>query len=162
RSPAQHHAAARCRMRDGDRPYRLGTPPGGRARPVARAGGAPRRRRARRRPGVRGDRGQLGRYLCVGRPPRLERGMTAVHRAVAAALAADGMAVLVTDLDAQACDAVAKEINAAGVPGRAAGCALDVTDAGDWARAMRLARRFGAPPRVLVNNAGAMGLSRLG
>jgi len=85
-----------------------------------------------------------------------------IGRAVAAALAADGMAVLVTDLDAQACDAVAKEINAAGVPGRAAGCALDVTDAGDWARAMRLARRFGAPPRVLVNNAGAMGLSRLG
>src|SRR2546421_56194 len=79
-----------------------------------------------------------------------------------AGLPADGMAVLLPAPDGQACDAVAKEINAAGVPGRAAGCALDVTDAGDWARAVRLARRFGEPPRVLVNNAGAMGLSRLG
>jgi NAD(P)-dependent dehydrogenase (short-subunit alcohol dehydrogenase family) len=84
-----------------------------------------------------------------------------IGRAVATAFAAEGMAVLVTDLDAQACDAVAKEINADGGPGRAAGCVLDVTDAAGWARAMRLARRFGAPPRVLVNNAGAMGLSRL-
>jgi 3alpha(or 20beta)-hydroxysteroid dehydrogenase len=84
-----------------------------------------------------------------------------IGRAVAAALAAEGMAVLVTDLDAQACDAVAKEINSGGGPGRAAGCALDVTDSAGWARAMRLARRFGAPPGVLVNNAGTMGLSRL-
>src|SRR5207247_11204059 len=98
------------------------------------------RRRTRRRARV------VGRLMTDTKVAIVTGAAGDIGRAVAAELAAEGMAVLVTDLDAQACDAVAKEINAGGGPGRAAGCALDVTDAGGWARAKRLARRFGAAP----------------
>jgi NAD(P)-dependent dehydrogenase (short-subunit alcohol dehydrogenase family) len=88
-------------------------------------------------------------------------GAGGIGRAIATTLAADGVAVLVTDRDAQACDTVAKEINGGDAPGRAAGYALDVTDPAGWERAMRVARRFGSPPTVLVNGAGTLDQSRL-
>jgi 3alpha(or 20beta)-hydroxysteroid dehydrogenase len=84
-----------------------------------------------------------------------------VGRSVARMLVTEGAGVLVTDLDAQACQAVAKEINDGGRPGHAVGCALDVTDSAAWADAMRLARRRFGYPNVLVNNAGTIGLNDL-
>ncbi len=69
--------------------------------------------------------------------------------------------MVVADLDAQACHALAKELAAAGGPGRAVGCGLDVTDPTQWAAAMRLARRRFGYPTVLVNNAGVIGLHDL-
>ena len=84
-----------------------------------------------------------------------------IGRAVAARLVADGAGVLVTDLDEQVCQTVAKEINDGGAVGRAVGCRLDVTDAEDWTAATRLARRRFGYPDVLVNNAGVIGVNDL-
>jgi NAD(P)-dependent dehydrogenase (short-subunit alcohol dehydrogenase family) len=84
-----------------------------------------------------------------------------IGRAVAALLVAGGAGVLVTDLDEQDCESVAKEVNAAGAPGRAVACRLDVTDPVSWASAMVLARRRFGYPNVLVNNAGVIGVNDL-
>lgn len=84
-----------------------------------------------------------------------------IGRAVAGLLAADGAGVLVSDLDEQACHALAKELNGGGGPGRALACRLDVTDGAAWADAMRLARRRFGYPTILVNNAGVIGINDL-
>jgi NAD(P)-dependent dehydrogenase (short-subunit alcohol dehydrogenase family) len=68
-----------------------------------------------------------------------------------------GMGVLVTDLDEEACRRAAARLNEGGRTGRALGCALDVTDASSWERATRLARRRFGHLDILVNNAGALG-----
>jgi NAD(P)-dependent dehydrogenase (short-subunit alcohol dehydrogenase family) len=88
-------------------------------------------------------------------------GAGGIGRAVATVLAAEGAGVLVTDLDVQACETVAKEINDAASAGRAAGCRLDVTDAASWDEALRVARRRFGYPNILVNNAGVMETDRL-
>lgn len=84
-----------------------------------------------------------------------------IGRAVAQRLVAEGAGVVVTDLDAAACTALASELNVAGPPGRALGHRLDVTVAADWTAAVRAARRTFGYPDVLVNNAGAIGLHGL-
>ena len=68
-------------------------------------------------------------------------------------LVADGAGVLVTDLDGQACAALAKELNGQRPAGRALGCALDVTDAASWDDVTRLARRRGRWSDPLVRQA---------
>jgi NAD(P)-dependent dehydrogenase (short-subunit alcohol dehydrogenase family) len=100
--------------------------------------------------------GASGRRVAV-----ITGGAGGIGRAVASMLAAEGIGVLVTDLDAQACDAVAKEINDGGRPGRASGCRLDVTDVANWDEALRVARRRFGYPNILVNNAGVMETDRL-
>ncbi|GGU14826.1 SDR family oxidoreductase [Nocardioides albus] len=71
---------------------------------------------------------------------------------VAQRLAADGMKVVVLDLDEAACELVAKEIREAGGTALAAGC--DVSDeAAVKTTVARVVEEVGAPT-VLVNNAG--------
>jgi NAD(P)-dependent dehydrogenase (short-subunit alcohol dehydrogenase family) len=84
-----------------------------------------------------------------------------IGQAVAELFVTEGAGVLVTDLDGEACQAYAKALNARGLPGRAAGRALDVTDPDDWAGAVRLVRRLFGYPQVLVNNAGLLGVAGL-
>ena len=74
-----------------------------------------------------------------------------IGAAAARALAQDGAAVLVTDLDEAAAKAVAAEIEAAG--GRAAAHRLDVADEGQWAAAVAAAERAFGPVSILVGNA---------
>ena len=76
-----------------------------------------------------------------------------IGAAVARELAAQGCAVLVTDLDGDACTAVAGEITAAG--GTARGWQLDVTDPASVAAAVAQAADLGGGSlQILVNNAG--------
>jgi NAD(P)-dependent dehydrogenase (short-subunit alcohol dehydrogenase family) len=84
-----------------------------------------------------------------------------IGSAVAAALVAEGAGVVVTDLDADRCAGLAAELNGTAAPGRAVGCALDVTSEAAWAGAVRLARRRFGYPDLLVNNAGALGVHGL-
>ncbi len=75
-----------------------------------------------------------------------------IGAAVARRLAADGFTVAVLDLEAGACDAVVREIEAAG--GRAMTLVADIAvEAEVDAAAKRCAQEMGAPV-VLVNNAG--------
>lgn len=75
-----------------------------------------------------------------------------IGRAIALALAADGCAIAVGDLQADAAAAVASEVSDAG--GRALGMALDVTGQESVAAAVALAQEGLGPVGVLVNCAG--------
>jgi len=78
-----------------------------------------------------------------------------IGKAIATTFAAAGAAVVVTDLDGKAAEAVAAEIAAVG--GRAAGLAVNVTEERDLAAAAETAvARFGKLT-LLVNNAGGGG-----
>jgi 3-oxoacyl-[acyl-carrier protein] reductase len=75
-------------------------------------------------------------------------------RATAHLFAAEGAQVAVTDLRQEACDAVVAEIEAAGVPGKARGWALDVSDEAAIKRVVGdVAESFGGLD-IVVNNAG--------
>jgi 3-oxoacyl-[acyl-carrier protein] reductase len=75
-------------------------------------------------------------------------------RATAHLFAAQGANVAVTDLRQEACDAVVAEIEAAGVPGKARGWALDVSDEAAIKRVVGdVAESFGGLD-IVVNNAG--------
>jgi 3-oxoacyl-[acyl-carrier protein] reductase len=79
-------------------------------------------------------------------------GARGIGAAVAKKLAADGMAVAVLDLDAEACEPVVAEIRAAG--GTALAVGANVADEAQVGAAVdRIAAELGAPT-VLVNNAG--------
>lgn len=76
-----------------------------------------------------------------------------IGRAVVTRLAAEGAAVVVTDLDPAACRLLAAEVGTAGVRAPMA-VALDVSDEAAWEEATRRTlERYGAV-HVLVNNAG--------
>jgi len=79
-----------------------------------------------------------------------------IGRAVARLLAANGAAVLVTDISEQGVKAVVDEIHAA--DGTAAGLVGDVTDQGFADRSVAAASQLG-PLRIAVNNAGIGGAS---
>lgn len=81
-------------------------------------------------------------------------GAGGIGAAVAQALAEHGARVLVTDRDSEAAQRVADAI--AERPGVVAplACRLDVTDEGDWAEALDLARQRLGGLSLLVNNAG--------
>ncbi len=84
-----------------------------------------------------------------------------IGRAVCERLVAEGAGVVATDVDGEAATALAKELTAAGLPGRAVGRRLDVTDGADWDAAVLLARRRFGYPDVLVNNAGVLAVGGL-
>jgi 3-oxoacyl-[acyl-carrier protein] reductase len=94
-----------------------------------------------------------GLFDLTGRSALVTGAAGGIGSAVAAALARAGAAVLATDADGPAAEAVAERIRAAG--GAAEGCALDVRDrAGADAAAARAARMSGGTLHILVNNAG--------
>lgn len=72
--------------------------------------------------------------------------------AVARRLAAEGAAVVVTDVDAGRCDELAEELTAGGA--RALGLALDVADEEAWRGAVERVEAELGGLSVLVNNAG--------
>lgn len=76
-----------------------------------------------------------------------------IGAAICAALAADGAAVAVSDLDAEAADAHAAEL-AAGSSARVIGVELDVTNLDSVRSAVSTVARELGPVDVLVNNAG--------
>lgn len=77
---------------------------------------------------------------------------TGIGAAAARALAAEGAAVLVTDLVGEGAAQVAESIRAAG--GKAVSLEQDVTDEAGWVRAVTLAREHWGALHALVNNAG--------
>lgn len=93
-------------------------------------------------------------YDVQGRSAIVTGAGSGIGRAVARLLAANGAAVLVTDLDAAAADRVTAEINAAG--GTAKAFVGDAADATVAAQAVEAANAL-APLRIAVNNAGIGG-----
>ena len=79
-------------------------------------------------------------------------GARGIGRAIALALAAEGMAVAVADLLADGAEATAAEAAETGVP--AVGLAIDVTDSASVAAAVDQAVGSLGPVGVVVNNAG--------
>lgn len=77
-----------------------------------------------------------------------------IGEAIALALAADGAAVAVVDLNGEKAAAVAAGINGSG--GRAVGVTCDVSDPAQVERAVRETREALGPITVLVNTAGGM------
>ncbi|MEV6552677.1 glucose 1-dehydrogenase [Streptomyces sp. NPDC051597] len=84
-----------------------------------------------------------------------------IGAAVTRALLDEGMGVVVTDLDGDACRAAANALNGGPSPGNSVGHPLDVTDADSWQRVTRFARRRFGHLDVLVNNAGTLGIHGL-
>lgn len=95
-------------------------------------------------------------YDVAGRAAIVTGAGSGIGRATARLLAANGAAVLLTDLNEDAVKTVAAEIEAAG--GRAASLAGDVTDQAFAERSVAEAARLG-PLRIAVNNAGIAGES---
>ncbi|MFK8909871.1 SDR family NAD(P)-dependent oxidoreductase [Streptomyces sp. YS-3] len=84
-----------------------------------------------------------------------------IGAAVTRALLDQGMGVVVTDLDGDACREAANTLNSGPAPGTAVGHPLDVTDPDSWQRVTRFARRRFGHLDVLVNNAGTLGIHGL-
>ncbi|AYG78689.1 Cyclopentanol dehydrogenase [Streptomyces hundungensis] len=81
--------------------------------------------------------------------------------AVTRALLDQGLGVVVTDLDGDACRAAAEGFKHGSTTGTAVGHPLDVTDPDSWQRVTRFARRRFGHLDVLVNNAGTLGIHGL-
>jgi Dehydrogenases with different specificities (related to short-chain alcohol dehydrogenases) len=88
----------------------------------------------------------------TGMPVLITGAGNGIGRAVSLALAAEGAAVVVTDLDGEAADRVAAEIAEAG--GEALAIAGDTTDPDDVERAVRLGTQWRGPIRGACLNAG--------
>jgi NAD(P)-dependent dehydrogenase (short-subunit alcohol dehydrogenase family) len=82
-----------------------------------------------------------------------------IGRGIAIRLAEDGLAVAVLDLDADAADRVAAEIEERGLVAAAVG-GVDVSDRAGVDVAVQHVRDVLGPPLVLVNNAGMTGFKR--
>jgi len=80
-------------------------------------------------------------------------GAGGIGSAIARAFAGEGARVMVSDLDGDAAEAVAADINAAH-PGAATACRHNVTSEADWADALTRAESVLGGLNVLVNNAG--------
>ncbi|MFJ1530774.1 SDR family NAD(P)-dependent oxidoreductase [Streptomyces mirabilis] len=90
----------------------------------------------------------------AGRPALVTGATGGIDEAVVRRLAAEGAAVVVTDLDADRCEKLAEEVG-----GGALGLALDVSDESAWQEVVTRATAAFGGLAVLVNNAGiaAMG-----
>ncbi|MEU5432027.1 glucose 1-dehydrogenase [Streptomyces sp. NPDC020719] len=84
-----------------------------------------------------------------------------IGRAVSRTLLDQGMGVVVSDLDGDACRAAAAEFNRRPGAGHAVGHPLDVTDPVSWQRITRFTRRRFGHLDILVNNAGTLGIHGL-
>jgi NAD(P)-dependent dehydrogenase (short-subunit alcohol dehydrogenase family) len=91
----------------------------------------------------------------AGRVVAITGGARGIGKATAAALAAEGAAVAIGDVDAQAAENTAKEIGRGVVA-----LPVDVSHAGSFARFLEEVERRLGPLDVLVNNAGIMTLGR--
>ncbi len=109
---------------------------------------------ARTRPA--GDGGRLAGRVALVSGAAGALGSTLVRR-----FAAEGAAVLATDLDLEGCQAVVADTLSTHPGARVLPAALDVTDGQQWTRALRVARRSLGPVDLLVNNAGTVDLARL-
>ncbi|WP_329403601.1 glucose 1-dehydrogenase [Streptomyces melanogenes] len=96
-----------------------------------------------------------------GRVALVTGALGGIGQAVTRALLDEGMGVVVTDLDGDACRAAADELNSGPTAGNAVGHVLDVTDPDSWQRVTRFARRRFGQFDVLVNNAGTLGIHGL-
>jgi NAD(P)-dependent dehydrogenase (short-subunit alcohol dehydrogenase family) len=96
----------------------------------------------------------MAQYDVADRSAIVTGGGSGIGRAVALTLGASGAAVLVTDLNAERAESVAKEIQAAG--GTAASLAGDVTDPAFAVASVEAANKL-APLKIAVNNAGIGG-----
>ena len=94
----------------------------------------------------------------AGRVALITGAAGALGTALVRRFAAEGAAVLATDLDTDRCRAAGSDVDA---PAGMLAAPLDVTRPGDWTRALRLARRQLGPVDLLVNNAGLVDLARL-
>ena len=100
-------------------------------------------------------------FSLTGRTALVTGAGNGIGAAVAKACATAGAAVLVTDLDKDAAQAVADEITAAG--GQARSAAFDVRDAGAAAAAAEQAAALGdGTVHIVVNNAGAIAPAMVG
>jgi len=81
-------------------------------------------------------------------------GARGIGREVARRLVADGAAVAIADIDADAASTTAQELGA-----RAVGLRLDVTDEDQWAAGVKSVGSTLGPVSILVNNAGIAGRS---
>ena len=84
-----------------------------------------------------------------------------IGNVVARMLVEQGAGVMFADVDLEACELSAKQINSESPAGRAVACRLDVTKPQDWSRSVQYARRKFGYPNVLVNNAGTLGIHGL-
>lgn len=97
----------------------------------------------------------------AGRVALVSGAGSGIGRAVAELLVGAGAGVVLGDIDRGRCEAVAKELATADLPGRVVATELDVTDAAAWSRFTRTARRYFGYPDLLVNNAGVLGIHGL-
>jgi NAD(P)-dependent dehydrogenase (short-subunit alcohol dehydrogenase family) len=84
-----------------------------------------------------------------------------IGRAVSELFVHEGAGVVMADVQAEACEAAATELNGRRSPGRATATRLDVSRREDWADVLRVTRRRFGYPTILVNNAGALSLDGL-
>jgi NAD(P)-dependent dehydrogenase (short-subunit alcohol dehydrogenase family) len=92
-----------------------------------------------------------------GRAAFVTGGASGIGRAIAGALARDGVWVAVADIDLSAAEQACKEIEAAG--GRAVPVACDVTDENALRQAADAAEAALGPIHLLCNNAGAFSVA---
>ncbi|MBL8929980.1 MAG: SDR family NAD(P)-dependent oxidoreductase, partial [Kineosporiaceae bacterium] len=95
----------------------------------------------------------------AGRVALVTGGASGIGKATCQRLAAEGAAVLVTDIQDEAGQAVAAAIEADG--GRATYRRLDVTQEADWAAAVAAASELFGGLDILVNNAGVGDLAAI-
>lgn len=96
------------------------------------------------------------RMRCKGKIALVTGAAGGIGEGVAFRLALEGARVAVTDIDEDAAQDVAAQINSRYGSGSAIACRLDVTREDDWRAAMSIVRQSFGGLSVLVNNAGIL------
>lgn len=104
----------------------------------------------------------MAEQVIAGRAALVTGGARGIGRAIASALAAEGVKVALTDIEGPLAEATAEEIRREAPAGaRVFACALDVRDRSAFAQTADRIERELAPIDILVNNAGIMCLGAL-